>query len=75
MKKVLLILFIVFVLIILSIFYYPKRISLGGGLPMPLLPGEVRHYQECDGFYLETYNDNYRDGDRGGWCFGDVEQY
>ncbi len=63
---------IIVIIIFVAIYFYPKKISLGGGFA-PI--GAVQHYQKCNGFYKETYNYNATDGDRGGLCFGNVTQY
>lgn len=63
MKKVI---FTILALIIASLVLFPPhKISKGGGHVVHPSPVDT-----CSGLYIETYNGNASDGDRGGWCFG-----
>lgn len=63
--------FILIGIILVVIVVFPKHITKGGGHIL-VREGTVIHTQVCYGFYLETYNENPVDGDRGGYCFGIV---
>lgn len=70
MKKVV-ITIAVFVVFVLAFLFFAKKIENGSGF---VAPGTIMTIQECNGFYLETYNRGAVDGPHGGWCFGTITE-
>ncbi len=65
MKKILLLVGIIILGFVIVIFF-PKKISLGGGM-LPQV-----YFNTCKGVYIQTHDDSAVDGDRGGLCFGKI---
>lgn len=68
MKKIIILVLVLILLAILLMIFPPIKFSKGGGM----LPQQYSNI--CKGFYLETFNDSPRDGERGGLCFGEVKK-